>query len=95
MYPWISKIDGDDERVMCDLCGKPVKFSSRGEKAIKDHAEGDKHKEKAEKAKLARSFQNYFTRMYLIFLNTFCSFDGKNSSFLIILFAHLKMVFIF
>ena len=41
---WLQPVPSDNTRAKCTLCMKTISLSNMGEKAIKSHATGQKHK---------------------------------------------------
>lgn len=58
-YSWLKNVESDDSKAFCKLCKSVFSIASKGESAVKDHANGLKH-QNVEKS--AASSKRFFTR---------------------------------
>lgn len=62
LYSWLSSVDDDSSKAYCKLCKKTFSIASKGEGAVKEHADGTKHKDAEKSTKMAQSLQRFFVR---------------------------------
>lgn len=62
-YSWLSATE-DNSKVFCKLCKKPISISTKGENAIREHADGIKHKEAEGSTAKTQPIHHFFTRMF-------------------------------
>lgn len=63
-YSWLRAVKNDPSSAYCILCDSEFKIDSKGESSLTRHADGEKHKSKANSAATSKPLTSFFKRKY-------------------------------
>lgn len=58
-YPWVRQVEGDAERVFCDLCKTSFSIGHGGEFDIKRHRQAESHKKRVVQKETSKSIETF------------------------------------
>lgn len=62
-YPWVKPNTRDNYKVSCSLCKSEISVANKGEGALSQHMNTDKHKTAEKAAAKTISIRDHFNRM--------------------------------
>ena len=61
-YPWVKPVQGDSQRVFCNLCKSNFSISHGGEYDVKRHRECDSHKRRVAQKETSHSMETFLLK---------------------------------